>query len=124
MGATGEEKGLAITSWPSVTGFGLINGGFAGLIWTYVAVFTGFIFVYASMAELASMYKPRFSCCLHRRLISDSRAPTSGGQYHWVSEFAPREYQRFLSYITGTAWGSQNAAPNPRARERGFSNEG
>lgn len=31
------------------------------------------------------------------------RAPTSGGQYHWVSEFAPREYQKFLSYITGTA---------------------
>ena len=33
---------------------------------------------------------------------SDCRAPTSGGQYHWVSEFAPREYQKFLSYITGT----------------------
>ena len=36
--------------------FGLINGGFAGLIWSYIAVFVGFIFVYASMAELASMY--------------------------------------------------------------------
>lgn len=23
------------------------------------------------------------------------------GQYHWVSEFAPRKYQRFLSYIVG-----------------------
>ena len=30
------------------------------------------------------------------------RAPTSGGQYHWVSEFAPKECQKFLSYITGT----------------------
>lgn len=29
------------------------------------------------------------------------RAPTSGGQYHWVSEFAPAKYQRFLSYFTG-----------------------
>ena len=29
------------------------------------------------------------------------RAPTSGGQYHWVSEFAPRRVQRFLSYMTG-----------------------
>lgn len=29
------------------------------------------------------------------------RAPTSGGQYHWVSEFAPKTSQRFLSYITG-----------------------
>ena len=29
------------------------------------------------------------------------RAPTSGGQYHWVSEFAPRNSQRFISYIVG-----------------------
>ncbi|OOO06302.1 hypothetical protein OAory_01019630 [Aspergillus oryzae] len=28
-------------------------------------------------------------------------APTSGGQYHWVSEFAPRSCQKPLSYITG-----------------------
>ena len=42
----------------SVSSFGLINGGFAGLIWCYIVVFVGFIFVYASMAELASMYDP------------------------------------------------------------------
>lgn len=24
-----------------------------------------------------------------------------GGQYHWVSEFSPKQYQRFLSYMTG-----------------------
>lgn len=29
------------------------------------------------------------------------RAPTSGGQYHWVSEFASPRYQKFLSYVTG-----------------------
>lgn len=29
------------------------------------------------------------------------RAPTSGGQYHWVSEFAPRSCQKFISYIVG-----------------------
>lgn len=28
-------------------------------------------------------------------------APTSGGQYHWVSEFAPKEYQRCMSYFIG-----------------------
>jgi choline transport protein len=28
-------------------------------------------------------------------------APTSGGQYHWVSEFAPAKYQKFLSYSAG-----------------------
>jgi choline transport protein len=39
--------------------------------------------VIASMADMASM------------------APTSGGQYHWVSEFAPKSTQRYLSYIVG-----------------------
>ncbi|KAH8807566.1 putative GABA permease [Xylogone sp. PMI_703] len=63
--------------------FGLINGGLAGLIWTYLGTFVCFLAVIASMAEMASM------------------APTSGGQYHWVSEFAPANCQRFLSYITG-----------------------
>lgn len=37
----------------------------------------------ASMAEMASM------------------APTTGGQYHWVSEFAPKSAQRELSYVVG-----------------------
>lgn len=39
--------------------------------------------VVLSLAEMASM------------------APTSGGQYHWVSEFAPPSYQKLLSYFTG-----------------------
>ena len=26
---------------------------------------------------------------------------TSGGQYHWVSEFAPPGVQKFLSFLTG-----------------------
>ena len=30
-----------------------------------------------------------------------SMAPTSGGQYHWVSMLAPARYQKFLGYITG-----------------------
>jgi hypothetical protein len=34
--------------------------------------------------------------------ICFSRAPTSGGQYHWVSEFAPPKYQKFLSYASGS----------------------
>lgn len=28
-------------------------------------------------------------------------APTAGGQYHWISEFAPREFQKPLSYLIG-----------------------
>ncbi|KAK6824888.1 hypothetical protein PG987_012382 [Apiospora arundinis] len=40
-----------------------------------------------------------------------SMAPTSGGQYHWVSEFAPPQHQKFLSYMVGwlSALGWQTA---------------
>ncbi|KAE8395299.1 amino acid transporter [Aspergillus alliaceus] len=62
---------------------GLQNGGLAGVLWSYVWTTIGFGFIIVSLAEMASM------------------APTSGGQYHWVSEFASPRYQKFLSYITG-----------------------
>ncbi|KAJ5592033.1 uncharacterized protein N7459_002402 [Penicillium hispanicum] len=75
---------------------GLQNGGLAGLLWSFVWTFIGFGFIIVSLAEMASM------------------APTSGGQYHWVSEFAPARYQRFLSYSTGwmsvLAWQAGAAA--------------
>ncbi|OAL24287.1 hypothetical protein AYO20_10714 [Fonsecaea nubica] len=61
----------------------LVDGGIAGFFWTYVWTFIGFGIVMTSLAEMASM------------------APTSGGQYHWVSEFAPPRYQKSLSYLTG-----------------------
>ncbi|CAK7200079.1 hypothetical protein SEUCBS139899_002767 [Sporothrix eucalyptigena] len=63
--------------------FGLINGGKAGLVWGYLVVWIGYMLVFASIAEMASM------------------APTSGGQYHWVSEFAPPRAQKFFSYTIG-----------------------
>ncbi|KAE8377711.1 amino acid/polyamine transporter I [Aspergillus bertholletiae] len=55
----------------------LVNGGRAGLFWTYLLTFVGF------------------------GLIILTLSPTSGGQYHWVSEFASPHHQRILSYITG-----------------------
>lgn len=66
----------------SVAG-GLVNGGFGGLVWEYI--FTAFAFgsVVITMAEMTSM------------------APTSGGQYHWISEFSPPRYQKYLSYAAG-----------------------
>ena len=33
--------------------------------------------------------------------LTNIRAPTAGGQYHWVSEFAPRKYEKILSFATG-----------------------
>ena len=61
----------------------LTNGGTAGGIYMYLIVIIGMVCSTLSMAETASM------------------ASTAGGQYHWVSEFAPREYQQSLSYLTG-----------------------
>ena len=62
---------------------GLIAGGSAGLFWSLVWVYVGQAFVILSLAEMASI------------------APTAGGQYHWVSEFAPRKNQKILSYMSG-----------------------
>lgn len=31
------------------------------------------------------------------------RAPTAGGQYHWVAMLAPPGSHKILSYMTGTA---------------------
>ncbi|KAI8931135.1 hypothetical protein NX059_011489 [Plenodomus lindquistii] len=61
----------------------LINGGTGGLVVMYIITVLGMFLVIISMAEMSSM------------------APTSGGQYHWVSEFAPKKYQKFLSYVVG-----------------------
>ncbi|KAH1486697.1 hypothetical protein LV164_008420 [Aspergillus fumigatus] len=75
---------------------GLENGGLAGMVWSYLWTFVGFGFIIASLSEMASM------------------APTSGGQYHWVSEFASPRYQKFLSYLTGwmsvLAWQAGSAS--------------
>ncbi|KAJ9634367.1 hypothetical protein H2199_009025 [Coniosporium tulheliwenetii] len=77
---------LIMASWEFVlisNLYGLIDGGLAGLFWSFLWTAIGFGFIIASLAEMASM------------------APTSGGQYHWVSEFAPPQHQKFLSYIVG-----------------------
>lgn len=62
---------------------GLLIAGPAGVFWSLVWAYTGQLFVVLSLAEMASI------------------APTAGGQYHWVSEFAPRAYQKMLSYASG-----------------------
>ncbi|KAJ5591694.1 uncharacterized protein N7459_002063 [Penicillium hispanicum] len=77
---------VLMCTWEAVlfgSSYGLTDGGKGGMIYTYLGGLAGFTFVILSMAEIASM------------------APTSGGQYHWVSEFAPPSCQALLSYITG-----------------------
>ena len=86
------------------------SGGPAGLVYGYLVVWFGATCVFITMAELSSMYFPSSrwliisrSCRLHT-----CRAPTSGGQYHWVSMLAPRSSRKFLSFLTGwltaTGW--------------------
>ncbi|KAH8660815.1 amino acid transporter-like protein [Tricladium varicosporioides] len=64
-------------------GIGFMNGGPAGLIYGFLFVWAGTLATFTSLAELVSI------------------APTSGGQYHWVSMLAPISCQKVLSYITG-----------------------
>jgi len=59
---------ILMASWEgilSTAAIGLGSGGAAGLIYTNLATWIGFLAVYASLGEQGSM------------------APTSGGQYHW-----------------------------------------
>ena len=82
---------------------GLTDGGLAGLFWSYLWTFIGFAFVIFSLGEMASMWVGILSPLSLARCSKarPTRAPISGGQYHWVSEFAPPQYQKPLSYITG-----------------------
>lgn len=76
----------------SYFGFGLANGGSAGLVTSFILSWAGFLTVMIPLAELASM------------------VPTSSGQYHWVFILAPRRVRKLLSYLTG----------RPQSREFSF----
>ncbi|OAA47142.1 amino acid permease 2 [Metarhizium rileyi] len=89
---------IATSAWElSLFGItpGLTDGGRPVLVYAFLWNFVGFVPVYLSMAEMASI------------------APIAGAQYHWVSEFAPDRYQKILSYLTGwtstLAWQAGNA---------------
>ncbi|QPC74598.1 hypothetical protein HYE68_005350 [Fusarium pseudograminearum] len=94
---------ILMCSWEfslSVSTIGLVNGGTAGLVWMFFICWIGFLLVNTSMAEMASMYV-RVSQTSTSLTHTDYRAPTTGGQYHWVSEFAPPKYQKLTSYLMG-----------------------
>ncbi|KAF2472390.1 amino acid transporter-like protein [Lindgomyces ingoldianus] len=62
---------------------GLLNGGPAGLVYSYLLSWAGVLAVMSCLAELSSM------------------APTAAGQYYWVSILAPKPFSRIASYVTG-----------------------
>lgn len=61
----------------------LATTGYGGFFWTFLGCMVLYGSVVLSLAEMCSM------------------APTAGGQYHWVSEFAPVSWQREMSYAAG-----------------------
>ena len=129
LGRTQETR--RIFSWITMLGFGstlivtweallssmfaiISNGGTAGMFWGFLIVICGYLLVYASLAEMASMVSAHrlwyLSSTSKANVIRAYQAATSGGQYHWVSELAPPSVQRYLSYVTGwlcfTGWQS------------------
>ncbi|PYI05166.1 GABA transporter [Aspergillus sclerotiicarbonarius CBS 121057] len=59
------------------------DGGPAGTVYSFLVVWLGTFSTFLTLSELVSM------------------APTSGGQYHWVSMMSPRWCQKYLSFLTG-----------------------
>lgn len=91
---------VVMATWVAIFGsatFSLINGGLAGTVWTYLGIWVFTLPVTLSLAEMASM-RVKHGPNLASRANFDS-APTTGGQYHWTSEFSPPSCQKFLSYI-------------------------
>ncbi|KAF2164776.1 hypothetical protein M409DRAFT_67527 [Zasmidium cellare ATCC 36951] len=61
----------------------LANGGTSTLFWSMIWCYIGQLFVVLSLAELSSM------------------VPMTGGQYQWVSVFAPLRFQKPWAYFSG-----------------------
>ena len=59
------------------------NGGPSGALYMFIVCCVGLLLNTLSLAEMASM------------------APSAGGQYQWISEFAPPKAQKLLSYLVG-----------------------
>lgn len=79
---------------------GLVNGGPAVLIYGLTLSWLGSLAVCASLAEMASMQAKRILSSQSTK-TDRSRAPTSGGQYHWVAQLAPARFAVTFSWAAG-----------------------
>lgn len=95
---------VLMITWEAVfnsASYVIINGGLAGMVWMYIVTFFGFGAAILAMAEMASMAPTSGGVFLGFLRWSDVFANVASGQYHWVSEFAPKSYQKIMSYIVG-----------------------
>ena len=79
----------------------LVDGGVAGMFWSYCWVIPGQFFIVLSLAEMSSMAPTAGGSATDTCPIMFLSLTTDNRQYHWVSEFAPRKYQKILSYTSG-----------------------
>ncbi|KAK4550898.1 hypothetical protein LTR86_011329 [Recurvomyces mirabilis] len=88
-----------------VSGLGLSVGGRAPVFWGLIYGAFALTCIYITIGEMAAIYSahPQLAVGLPKRERRRNRTPLTifTGQYHWVSELAPRRLQSFLSYITG-----------------------
>jgi hypothetical protein len=52
--------------------FALINGGTGGLVWGYFIVWMGYLLVFASIAEMASMYVTAHSMTVQMTILTSA----------------------------------------------------
>lgn len=93
---------ILMASWEISLGASVIsifNGGTAGTIYVLIIAWIGFLAVYSSMAEMASM------------------APTSGGQYHWVRAIKFLRHRYFSDkVISGIRIRTSQISEDPQLR--------
>ena len=89
--STSQHSGVRTDQWRS-RGYGLDVPNHRARIWHSYPVHGGDGIDVSVRVAPGMVYSDSFN---------HNRAPTSGGQYHWVSEFAPRSAQKFLSFVTG-----------------------
>lgn len=79
----------------------LFSGGSGGTIYAFIFGWVGTAATYIVLSELVSMYVGAQPSGFGLQLRIVSRAPISGGQYHWAAMLAPIKHQKFISYMTG-----------------------
>jgi amino acid permease len=60
--------------------FALTNGGTAGMIWGYLIVWAGYMLVFASIAEMASMYVNEVASSICPRFADNLRQGSNVGR--------------------------------------------